>query len=87
MSSCWVCACSWIYFGPALCCKQAKLLEASSIQSKHAVASLLTMITCSQSISAISYERTLVMAKSMALHLGWPLLDFHLFGELFCYSK
>jgi len=71
LSSLWVCMCSWIYFGSAPCCKQAKLLGALSTWWKQAVASLLMMITCSHNISAISYNRTLVMARLMVLHPGW----------------
>jgi len=57
----------------APCCKQAKLLGALIIQSKQAVASLSTIMTRSQRVSATSYESTLVIAKSMVLLPGHPL--------------
>jgi len=46
-----------------------KVVGASIIQSKQAVVSLLTIMTGSHMISATSYDKTLVMAKVIALWL------------------
>jgi len=61
-----------MYLGSAPCWRQAKLLGALIIRSKQAVASLSTMITHICIISAISYERTLVIARSIALQPCQP---------------
>jgi len=63
-----------MYLGSALCCGHARLFGASSILSKHAVASLLTMMIRICMVLASLRDSFFVIVRSIAQHLQWPPL-------------